>query len=98
MLANLKIILRTCIICRNKYEQRELLRLRYENNNLIKYNNRGRSFYICKECENLIISEELKTKVYKKIEKKLKDECRSSSIGFIQLKEILIDVRYSKSL
>ncbi len=91
-MTNLKKILRTCIFCRSKTEQKELIRLRCENKKLVLYNNYGRSFYICKDC-SLKIQANLKTKDFKRLEKILNKECKSSDDFVTQVKEILINVR-----
>ena len=89
---SLKKTLRTCVVCRGKFEQKELLRLKCEEKNLLFYNNFGRSFYICRECENLLQTD-INGKEYKKIEKSLCKECRNKDKYVIQLKEMLTDVR-----
>lgn len=91
-MANLKITLRTCIVCRNKFEQKELLRLKCEDKKLFFYNNFGRSFYICKDCQDFLQSD-IKAKEYKKIEKSLCKECKNKDEYVTQLKEMLTDVR-----
>ncbi len=91
-MANLKNILRTCIVCRTKYEQKELLRLKCENKKLVRYNNYGRSFYICETCSKKILTD-LKVKELKRLEKILNKECKSQDNFVTQLKEILTDVR-----
>lgn len=91
-MANLKKILRTCVVCKEKLEQKELLRLKCEEKKLMFYNNFGRSFYICSACEGYLQSD-LKTKEYKKIEKSLCKECKNKDEYVIQLKEMLTDVR-----
>jgi len=91
-LANLKITLRTCIVCRKKIEQKELFRLKCEDKKLVPYNNYGRSFYICRDCINLLQSD-INQKAYKKIEKSLFRECKNKDKYVEQLKEMLTDVR-----
>ena len=44
--------IRTCIACRSKYPQKTLLRLRQDGKEVIIFNKRGRSFYICRMCAN----------------------------------------------
>ena len=65
---SLKKTLRTCVVCRGKFEQKELLRLKCEEKKLLFYNNYGRSFYICCDCEKLLQTD-INGKDYKKIEK-----------------------------
>ena len=44
---------RMCINCRNRFAQKDLLRLQCEKKfNLKFYSNQGRSFYLCSECIN----------------------------------------------
>jgi predicted RNA-binding protein YlxR (DUF448 family) len=91
-LASLKKILRTCIICKGKFEQKELLRLKCEDKKLSLYDNKGRSFYICSECKvNLQL--DINGKDYKKFEKSLCKECKNKDKYVTQLKEMLRDVR-----
>lgn len=91
-MANLKKILRTCVFCRGKFEQKELLRFQCKNKKLLSYDNFGRSFYICKPCGiKLQNSEDIKDS--KRFEKTLCKECKNNDKYVIQLKEILIDVR-----
>jgi len=77
-LANLSKPIRTCISCRDKFEQKQLLRLQCINKNLIAFSGIGRSFYLCSDC--------LKTK--KKCEKALFRQCKNKNNYFAQLKEI----------
>lgn len=96
-MANLKKILRTCVFCREKLEQKELLRLKCMNKKLVPYDNEGRSFYICQPCSQ-VLQGEMKSKDIKRIEKILNNQCKNKENYLTQLKEILTDVRYSKSL
>uniref|UniRef100_UPI004047DDDF DUF448 domain-containing protein n=1 Tax=Aliarcobacter sp. TaxID=2321116 RepID=UPI004047DDDF len=91
-MASSKKILRTCVICRGRFEQKELLRLKCEEKKLLFYNNYGRSFYICKSCEESLHAD-LNVKNYKKIEKSLCRECKNKDKYVTQLKEMLTDVR-----
>lgn len=84
--------IRTCIVCRGKFNQKELLRLKCEDKKLLFYNNFGRSFYICNDCK-MILQTDTKTKEYKKIEKSLCRECKNKDEYATQLKEMLTDVR-----
>ena len=89
---SLKKTLRTCVVCRGKFEQKVLLRLKCEEKKLLFYNNFGRSFYICSECEKLLQTD-INGKDYKKIEKSLCKECKNKDKYVTQLKEMLTDVR-----
>lgn len=42
--------IRMCIVCRNRYPQNTLIRLRQEGNNVLVYDGTGRSFYLCNDC------------------------------------------------
>jgi len=42
--------IRMCIACRKREKQQELIRLQKENNSLIWYSGKGRSFYLCTKC------------------------------------------------
>ena len=89
---SLKNTLRTCVVCRGKFEQKELLRLKCEEKKLSIYNNYGRSFYICVECQNLLQTD-INGKDFKRIEKSLCKECKNKDKYVTQLKEMLTDVR-----
>ncbi|QKE29747.1 putative RNA-binding protein (DUF448 domain) [Arcobacter acticola] len=91
-MANSKMILRTCVVCKGKFEQKELLRLKCEDKKLLFYNNYGRSFYICSDCENILQSD-INGKDFKRIEKSLCKECKNKDKYVTQLKEMLTDVR-----
>jgi predicted RNA-binding protein YlxR (DUF448 family) len=91
-LPSLKKTLRTCVICRGKFEQKELLRLKCEEKELLFYNNSGRSFYICMQCQCHLL-EDMNSKEYKRIEKSLCKECKNKDKYVTQLKEMLTDVR-----
>ena len=85
-------ILRTCVVCKGKFEQKELLRLKCEDKKLLFYNNYGRSIYNCSDCENILYSE-INGKDFKRIEKSLCKECKNKDKYVTQLKEMLTDVR-----
>lgn len=91
-MANLKNIIRTCIICRKKMLQKDLIRFKCVDKKIKKFDNTGRSFYICEECIKLF-KEDMKTKDLKRIEKLLNKECKGVGNYPAQLKEILINVR-----
>ena len=44
--------IRTCIVCRNKFNQNDLLRLQCKDKILTSFNGVGRSFYLCDKCCN----------------------------------------------
>ncbi|MGE4295439.1 MAG: DUF448 domain-containing protein [Campylobacterales bacterium] len=39
-----------CIVCRQRFEQRQLFRLQCADGRVVAYQKRGRSFYICPGC------------------------------------------------
>jgi predicted RNA-binding protein YlxR (DUF448 family) len=78
-LTNLKQIIRTCISCRLKQEQKELIRFQCIDKHLTTFNGKGRSFYLCSDC----IDDK------KKSEKALFRQCRNKDNYFEQLKEIV---------
>ena len=43
---------RMCIVCRKRYTQDSLIRLKFykEKQKIVEFNGTGRSYYICKEC------------------------------------------------
>ena len=42
--------IRMCIACRSRYPQNTLIRLRQDDNKVIAFDGRGRSFYLCNNC------------------------------------------------
>ena len=42
--------IRMCINCRNRIQQSSLIRLQCIDRKLTPFTNRGRSFYICRDC------------------------------------------------
>jgi predicted RNA-binding protein YlxR (DUF448 family) len=39
-----------CIACRSRYPQNTLIRLKLEGKDVIAFDGKGRSFYLCTEC------------------------------------------------
>ena len=78
-------------------EKTKLLRLQCKNKKLVQFNGDGRSFYICFECINNGLKENLSPQknniLEKKIEKALYKECKNKDEYIFQLKEILTNVR-----
>lgn len=79
----LKLRLRTCIACKQKDTQNLLNRLQCIDKKLVKYTNRGRSFYICNDCLSNM----------DKLEKQLYRYCKNKDNYSVQLKEILDNER-----
>ena len=69
---------RMCIGCKRREYQKNFIRLMCKDGGIKKYDNNGRSFYICKEC----IKEE------KKIKKPLGRLCKKE-IKLIDLEKII---------
>lgn len=71
--------IRMCIVCRERFSQKELKRFKCEEGQIIKYNHIGRSFYICEECvtsqTNLLI-------------KKVNKICKNKTMDTEKLKEM----------
>jgi len=42
--------IRMCIACRNKHPQNTLIRLRQDDKDVIAFDGKGRSFYLCDSC------------------------------------------------
>lgn len=93
----LKKPVRTCIFCKGKFHQKELLRLKCEDKKLVLFNNNGRSFYICKNCISKITQAQENQRSYKSMEKTLLKECKNKDFYLGQLKEILTHVKQRKS-
>jgi predicted RNA-binding protein YlxR (DUF448 family) len=79
--------IRMCISCRDRQEQKLLVRLQCKEGSLEVFSETGRSFYICKVC----LDNE------KKISKSLMRQCKSSEKDKLtnRLKEIITDDRKS---
>ena len=41
---------RMCIACRSRHPQNTLIRLKYEGNEVVAFDGKGRSFYLCDVC------------------------------------------------
>ena len=41
---------RMCIACRSRHPQNTLIRLKHEGNEVVAFDGRGRSFYLCDVC------------------------------------------------
>ena len=39
-----------CIACRSRHPQKSLIRLKQNGKEIVQYDGRGRSFYLCREC------------------------------------------------
>jgi predicted RNA-binding protein YlxR (DUF448 family) len=71
--------IRTCISCRNKFNQNKLLRLQCINKQLVIFSGENRSFYLCEQC---ILSQT-------NIVKALYRQCKNKAEYGTQLKEIV---------
>jgi predicted RNA-binding protein YlxR (DUF448 family) len=49
---NGKIRIRMCVVCRKRDFQDNLFRLQCIDKKLVPFSNKGRSFYVCKDCVN----------------------------------------------
>jgi len=78
---------RMCISCRERQNQKLLVRLQCKEGLLEAFNNNGRSFYICNNC----LSNE------KRVIKSLMRQCKSGEKEILanRLKEIITDDRES---
>jgi len=87
MAKNFHQAIRMCISCRERQEQKLLVRLQCKEGLLEAFNNSGRSFYICNDC----LGNE------KRIIKALMRQCKSGEKDkiLIALKEIITDDRKS---
>jgi predicted RNA-binding protein YlxR (DUF448 family) len=81
----LKISIRTCVVCRKKYPQKELNRLQCKDKKLYLFKGIGRSFYICNKC---LVDE-------KRLEKAFYRHCKNKDNYIVQLREILKNGRQS---
>jgi predicted RNA-binding protein YlxR (DUF448 family) len=73
-MSELKKPIRMCIICRDRFEQKNLTRFQINNGKIVEFSKSGRSLYICLECKKLeemqlvkALNSKLKLK-YKKLE------------------------------
>jgi predicted RNA-binding protein YlxR (DUF448 family) len=71
-LAKLEKPIRTCVVCRSKLTKDNLIRLQCKDYKLITFDGIGRSFYICKECQEKTLLD-IETK---RIEKALFKQCK----------------------
>ena len=79
--------IRMCVSCRERFEQIFLIRLQCIEKNLFLYEGKGRSFYLCGNCIDSS----------NKIHSALCRQCKNNKKYELDLKEILINVRKSKS-
>ena len=42
--------IRMCISCRDRHPQKSLIRLKLEGKNIVAFDGKGRSFYLCDSC------------------------------------------------
>ena len=42
--------IRMCIVCRSRYPQRSLIRLKQAKENIVPFDGKGRCFYLCTTC------------------------------------------------
>ena len=92
-MAILKKPIRTCVVCREKFQQNTMLRLKCEDKKLVPFDYNGRSFYICTDCVSILEHSQDNQKDYKKLEKALFRVCKNKDDYIGQLKEILTHVR-----
>lgn len=71
--------IRTCISCRDKFNQNDLLRLQCIDKVLIYFTGKNRSFYLCKRC---VYNEN-------KVLKSIFRQCKNKADYLEQLKEIV---------
>jgi len=67
-----------CVACRERLSQKSMYRLQCKNSELMLFSGSGRSFYLCKNCENS-----------KKLDKIIKRICKKN-ISIEKIKEIII--------
>jgi predicted RNA-binding protein YlxR (DUF448 family) len=78
--------IRMCICCYKRYSQNILSRFKCKEKQILPYDKKGRSFYVCDSC----LGNE------KKLEKSLFKLCKNKSEEYIfNLKESFINVRQS---
>ena len=74
----LKRPIRTCISCKERFEQSLLLRLQCIDKKIIPFSGTGRSFYLCNEC----------LKDTNRVLKSIYKQCKNKADYKTQLKEI----------
>ena len=74
---------RMCISCKERIEQDKLIRLQCINKEIIPYSQKGRSFYICKNC----LSGKKNDKIVKSLLRYCKTDKKSISKMFETYKE-----------
>jgi len=87
MAKNFNLPIRMCVSCRDRHEQKLLMRLQCKEGSLEAFNKSGRSFYICNTC----LHDE------KKVMRSLMRQCKSGDKNKFttRLKEIITDDRES---
>ncbi|MDU7693161.1 MAG: DUF448 domain-containing protein [Helicobacter sp.] len=79
------IIQRTCIACRAKFEQKDLVRLKIQNGKITHFDGFCRSFYVCPNClhkasfKKVILKQNLadKSMLQQSLEEFLHNECEN---------------------
>jgi predicted RNA-binding protein YlxR (DUF448 family) len=67
-----------CVVCRRRFSQESMYRLQCKNYEIVSFSGIGRSFYLCKDCENS-----------KNLDKIVKRICKKS-VNIEKIKEIII--------
>jgi predicted RNA-binding protein YlxR (DUF448 family) len=67
-----------CVVCRERFSQQSMHRLQCKNSEFMLFSGSGRSFYLCKNCENS-----------KKLDKIIKRICKKN-ISVEKIKEIIV--------
>jgi predicted RNA-binding protein YlxR (DUF448 family) len=76
--------IRTCICCRDKFEQQVLVRLQLDDCSIVAYSGLGRSFYLCRNCIDMKRDIVLKKLLQRSINK-------NKSLILSRLEEILVN-------
>ncbi len=75
--------IRMCVVCRGRFPQAQLIRLQYKDSALIRFQGKGRSFYLCPHCKETPKASDCIAKICK-LDKKHKETIKFA------LKEIFL--------
>ena len=67
--------IRMCICCRQRFSQKELIRLQCVDKELTPFKGKGRSFYLCCKCSSL-----KEKKLYKALSRACKKEIKITDV------------------
>ncbi len=100
--------IRMCIACRSRHPQSTLIRLRQDDKEILAFDGKGRSFYLCVDCiENEKNLEDMTIEEFKKFSDKIEEDIfqyltlescinRRNSYGGTSKKNVLNQIKNAK--